>query len=113
MRRSLADIVPHAILSRRTKQLGARTPIITLERNLEELQAAFTLPMSSRLGYVNRAVFLQKLNAALNGEMIHIVHLYRTVSLELWLRDLAVRGLIDVAPPFVAGLARVSLEAST
>jgi asparagine synthase (glutamine-hydrolysing) len=112
MRRSLVGIVPDEILSRRTKQLGTRTPIIALKRNLKELQAAFTSPISGQLGYVDSVVLLQQFNAAMNGQMIHIVHLYRTVSLELWLRDLALRGLIDVAPSSFKGLARVSLEAS-
>jgi asparagine synthase (glutamine-hydrolysing) len=112
MRRSLAGIVPEQILARKTKQLGTRTPIITLGKNLKELQAAFASPISSQLGYVNHSVFLQEVNAAMNGQVIHIVRLYRTVSLELWLRDLALRRLIDVAPASVIALAGTSLEAS-
>jgi asparagine synthase (glutamine-hydrolysing) len=112
MRRSLAGIVPEEILARKTKQLGTRTPIITLGKNLKELQAAFASPISSQLGYVNHSVFLQEVNAAMNGQAIHIVRLYRTVSLELWLRDLTLRRLIDVAPASVKALAGTSLEAS-
>src|SRR6266478_1707322 len=33
MRRSLVDILPQEILSRRTKQFGARTPVVAVEKN--------------------------------------------------------------------------------
>lgn len=95
MRRSLAGVVPHEILSRRTKQFGARTPVVALEKNLEELQMAFKSPLSSRLGYVNQARFLEALEAARNGKTVHTVRLLRTVSLEFWLRSLEARRLLD------------------
>ncbi len=111
MRRSLVSIVPQEILSRRTKQFGARTPIIAFERNIEQLHAIFESPLSSSLGYVNRACFLETLRAARNGKTVHITRFLRTISLELWLRDLATRGLIhtETAPP--APITKVALEA--
>lgn len=95
MRRSLVGLVPHDILSRRTKQFGARTPIVAMQKNFDELQALFNSPLSSSLGYVNHVHFLQSLRAARNGKEIHIVRMLRTISLELWLRDLSSRGLIE------------------
>jgi hypothetical protein len=97
MRRSLVGIVPHEILFRRTKQFGARTPALALEKNLEELQGAFNSPMSSSLGYVNRDRFLENFHAAKNGKETHIIHLLKTISLELWLRHLASRNLTEAA----------------
>ncbi len=94
MRRSLGGIVPQEILSRRTKQFGARTPLVAIDKNSEQLQMAFDSPWSSNLGYVNQARFLEALQAARNGETVHTVRLLRTISLEFWLRDLAVRGLV-------------------
>ena len=41
MRRSLAGIVPQEILSRRTKQVGARTPVLVLEKHRDELQNVY------------------------------------------------------------------------
>ena len=38
MRRSLAGIVPQEILSRRTKQVGERTPMLILEKSWDELR---------------------------------------------------------------------------
>jgi len=95
MRRALVGIVPQEILARRTKQFGARTPIVALEKNLEELQRAFVCPVSSRLKYVNRDCFLEALQAARNGKEVHLVRLLKTASLEFWLRDLVSHSLID------------------
>ena len=97
MRRSLSGIVPHEILSRPTKQVGSRTPIISLQNNLRELERLLLASsLGSRLGYINNTVLVSKIHAALNGETVHLVRLFRAVSLELWLRDLVLRRLIDV-----------------
>jgi asparagine synthase (glutamine-hydrolysing) len=94
MRRSLAGLVPPEILSRRTKQFGARTPMIELVKRSDQIRMAFDSPLTSTLGYVNRESFLAALRATKDGHEIHISRTLRTVSLELWLRDLASRGLL-------------------
>jgi len=96
MRRSLISIVPHEILARKTKQFAARTPVQALEKNLEELHAAFETPLSSSLGYINPTEFLKRVHAARSGNKIHITRMLRTISLEFWLRDLAGRGLLQM-----------------
>jgi asparagine synthase (glutamine-hydrolysing) len=96
MRRSLVRIVPQEILSRRTKQFGARTPVVALEKNWQELRCVLDSPLSSSLGYINKARFLEALNGARNGKDTHLLRLLRTISLELWLRDLVSRRLIDL-----------------
>ena len=95
MRRALFGIVPEKILSRRTKHLGARTPVVMLEKNMPELQAAFRLPISSNMGYINAYRFLEVVGKARNGIPVPIARLLRAVSLEFWLRDMAFRRLID------------------
>ena len=95
MRRSLAGLVPQEILSRRTKQFGSRTPIVGLEKNWDELHMAYHSALSSNLGYVNHACFLEQIRATRNGKQTSILRLLRTISLELWLRDLSSRRLID------------------
>ena len=112
MRRSLAGIVPQEILARRTKQLSQRTPVVAMKKQLEQLHTAFDSSLSSCLGYVDHARFLEKLHAASNGEEIHITRMLRTISLELWLRDLASRRLIDTARPSLSATASVSVEVS-
>src|SRR6266404_6307963 len=96
MRRSLATFVPQEILSRRTKQFGARTPALALEANWEELRTVFDSPLSSHLGFINKPRFIEKLQAARNGTELHIGRMLRTVSLEFWLRHLNERCLLDV-----------------
>ena len=97
MRRSLTGIVPQEILARRTKQFGARTPIVVLDSNRRELQITFDRPLSATLGYIDQARLLQSLDAALGGQTVHIVRLLRTISLEFWLREICARNLIDAA----------------
>ncbi len=112
MRRSLAGLVPQDILSRKTKQFGARTPVVGLEKNLDQIQTAFDSPLSSNLGYLNRSCFLEKLQATRNGKQIAIVRMLRTISLEFWLRDLASRRLIANVSALPVPIAAMTLEVS-
>jgi hypothetical protein len=96
MRRSLIGIVPNAILSRRTKQVGLRTPIRMLADHVEDLEFAFMSPLASRLGFVDRDSFTKAMHEAIRGKHVHIVRLMKIVSLELWLQDLVSRALVDI-----------------
>jgi asparagine synthase (glutamine-hydrolysing) len=94
MRRSLAGIVPQEILSRRTKQVGERTPMLALEKYWDELQNIFQTPLSSCLGYIHGAQLLKTICDARAGKSTPLVRVLWTISLEYWLRDLAARGLL-------------------
>jgi asparagine synthase (glutamine-hydrolysing) len=96
MRRSLVGIVPQEILSRRTKQVGARTPVIILEKCWEELQSIFQTSLSSRLGYIREAELLKTICDARAGKSVPLARVLWTISLEYWLRDLAGRGLLSL-----------------
>lgn len=95
MRRSLAGIVPREILSRRTKQVGERTPMLILEKSWDELQDIYQTPISSLLGYIHKDQLLKTLSEVRAGRSVPIVRVLGTISLEYWLRDLAARGLLD------------------
>jgi asparagine synthase (glutamine-hydrolysing) len=95
MRRSLVGIVPQEILSRRTKQVGIRTPMLILEKYWGELQAIYQESLSSRLGYIHDAELLNTIREARAGKSVSLVRVLSTISLEYWLRDLAGRGLLD------------------
>ena len=97
LRRSLARIVPQEILSRRTKQVGQRTPMLILEKSWNELQTIFQTPLSSRLGYIYETQLLKAISDTRAGKSTPMVRVLWTISLEYWLRDLAARGLL--APP--------------
>jgi asparagine synthase (glutamine-hydrolysing) len=95
MRRALVGIVPQEVLSRTTKQVGERTPLLALDKNWEELQRIFASPISSQLGYINATHLWRTLHAVRRGTRVHLVRLLRTVSFEFWLRDLVARGVIE------------------
>jgi asparagine synthase (glutamine-hydrolysing) len=95
MRRSLAGIVPQEILSRRTKQLGARTPILILENHWDELWDIYQTSLSSGLGYIHEDRFLKLLSYARAGKTVPLVRALRAISLEYWLRIMAQRGLLE------------------
>jgi asparagine synthase (glutamine-hydrolysing) len=95
MRRSLAGIVHQEILSRRTKQISERGPVLVLEKQWDELQSIFQMSLSSSLGYVSEIPLLKTICDARAGKSVPLVRLFWTVSLEFWLRDLATRGLLD------------------
>jgi asparagine synthase (glutamine-hydrolysing) len=97
MRRSLAGIVPQEILSRRTKQVGQRTPMLILEKSWNELQTIFHTPLSSRLGYIYESQLLKTISNTRTGKSTPLARVLWTISLEYWLRDLVARGLL--APP--------------
>jgi asparagine synthase (glutamine-hydrolysing) len=105
MRRSLAGIVPQEILSRRTKQLGARTPVLVLEKHWDELRDIYETSLSSDLGYVQGSRFLETISDARAGKTVPLVRVLWAISLEYWLRDLAGRGLLD-APVASSSLKR-------
>ena len=95
MRRSLAGIVPQDVLSRRTKQLGARTSVLVLEKHWDELQSIYQTPLSASLGYIDEVQLLKTISDARGGKTVTLVRVLWTISLEYWLRDLAARGLLD------------------
>lgn len=103
MRRSLAGIVPQEILSRRSKQLGARTPVIMLDKYWDELHSIYQTSLSSRLGYIHEVQLLKTICDARAGKSVSLMRVLWAISLEYWLRDLAARRLWD--PPAVSASA--------
>lgn len=110
MRRSLIGVVPPEVLSRKTKQFCARTPVVAMREHLEQLQTTFQAAVSSDFGYINQVQFLRELRAAVNGRETHIERMLRTISLELWLRDLISRRLIHTTSVSPTPIASISLE---
>lgn len=100
MRRALVGLVPEEILSRRTKQLGARTPIVALQNNVGVLRRAFESPFLSRCGFIDRNRFIQTLEGASSGKTARLGRLFKAISLEFWLRDLVSRKLNLRLPEF-------------
>jgi len=112
MRRALIGIVPREILCRQTKQIGARTPLVLLDKNWEELQSCLNPSLSASLGYVNRTRFSHALQSAKMGRQVCIVQLFRGIALELWLQHLSSLSLIYPGTIPSAPVATVPLRAS-
>lgn len=113
MRRSLIGCVPEDIRLRRTKGTSMRTPLIVLEKAWEELRATFDSPLSSNMGYINQSRFLDALDTARNGKTTSIAELFRTISLEFWLRDMMARGLLAGKTPSPLSSKARGLRANT
>jgi asparagine synthase (glutamine-hydrolysing) len=105
MRRSLAQVVPREILSRKTKGTSARLQMSVLDAHWKELQAIFSEPLLSHFGFVDAARFQTALAATKNGGLLQMVPVMRAALLEVWLRDLASRGLIKLPAGAAFGLA--------
>ena len=109
MRRSLVGIVPQEILSRRTKQVGARTHVLVLEKHWNELQNIYRMPLSASLGYIDEAQLLKTICDARAGKIVPLVRVLWTISLEYWLRDLVARDLLDAPAAPLSALERREL----
>jgi asparagine synthase (glutamine-hydrolysing) len=94
MRRALTGLVPADILNRRTKQFGARTPVVALDKNLDALLSMFQSSRCSGLGYVDQSRLMEAFHSARAGGEVHLVRFMRTIALEVWLADLMSRGII-------------------
>jgi asparagine synthase (glutamine-hydrolysing) len=94
MRRALAGIVPAEILSRKGKSGAARGIVIDLQRDWNSVENALTDPLSASLGYVNAEKLADALDALKSGKTEHLGTVVSALMIELWMRDVARRGLI-------------------
>lgn len=92
MRRALAGIVPDEILNRRRKAFVDRGPRVAIHaaRSLDSAGA----PLSSAIGVVNAKAFCETLEKVQSDQEIPIVGLMRTLTLEMWLKNLICHGLL-------------------
>lgn len=98
MRRALAHLLPPEVLRRRTKGGAGRCYIVMVQRQWNELEAIFRAPLSASLGFLDATRFLESLRELKNGILTHSTfQLLNGIKLELWLRDVARRGIIHVA----------------
>lgn len=96
MRRSLIGVLPKEVLGRKTKGVSSRFASAALDNKWIDIERIFRSPLCCQLGYIDRKRLHGELVATRNGNGLHPVRLMRVVSLEIWLRNLSDRGLIDV-----------------
>jgi asparagine synthase (glutamine-hydrolysing) len=97
MRRALADLLPEQVASRKTKAGAARCYSIALARNWERLSSVVRDPIIARLGYINEAKFRSALMEMRNGlQPRYFLRLLKALSLELWLREVVSRDILEL-----------------
>jgi asparagine synthase (glutamine-hydrolysing) len=95
MRRMLVGIVPQEILSRRRKAYLLRSAG-TISSLWSSLVAVNEQMVSTRLGIVDSSSFCRTIQNMLRGCEVPVVTLMRTLGIELWLRTLVSRGMLQV-----------------
>jgi len=94
MRRAMAGIVPDEILNRKRKAFPIHTPIAAISSHWSSLVASNTSMAIEELGIIDAGLFAEALNLAVRGRNVAIVPLARTLTLELWLRQLIKAGVV-------------------
>jgi asparagine synthase (glutamine-hydrolysing) len=94
VRRSLVGLVPQDVLQRRTKAGPGEGFLRALVREWPRLADSLSKPRLVELGVVDHHRFSEALGRARHGFVTHETQLLRTISLELWIRnlDVALRG---------------------
>lgn len=87
MRRSLVDIVPNELLSRKRKAYVVRAPLVGIATDWSNLARISQDMVSSSLGIIVADRFLEALQKARNGRETSMITLARTLAVERWLRD--------------------------
>ena len=99
MRRALAHLLPPEVRERKTKVSASRCYPLTLQKHWWRVEHALYRPLSSSLGYIERDGLYEDLDQLRNGIVpLHLVRLLKALSLELWLRDVQKRGIVNIPP---------------
>jgi asparagine synthase (glutamine-hydrolysing) len=93
MRRALVGIVPDELLNRK-KKASVPPPVKGRSPNLPSWAEIGQYMISSSVGIMNSDRFLEALQKARRKEDVPIESLMRTLELECWMRQLAIRGVL-------------------
>ena len=94
MRRAFAGILPVEVLNRTRKAFAARRPALGIQSIVPKIRELFTAPIGNGFGYVNSELFLKTVDDLVNGKNNLIIPTERTVTLEMWRRNIADRGML-------------------
>jgi asparagine synthase (glutamine-hydrolysing) len=95
MRRALVGIVPDQVLNRKRKAFLAASPIRALSHQWPALSDISQNLMTAALGIVNEQAFTKAIEEAIQGNPVPIVTLTRTLGIDLWLRGLRMKGIVN------------------
>jgi asparagine synthase (glutamine-hydrolysing) len=88
MRRALVGIVPEEILNRKRKAYVARRPSLEITTDWKDFRRKRPQLTSGLLGMVNAEELACALEQVRHGQDAHIVPLFRTLLIEIWLSQL-------------------------
>jgi asparagine synthase (glutamine-hydrolysing) len=97
LRRALSGILPSEILLRKTKTGQSQCYIATINKHWRQIEEITRDPLTCALGYFNRSALYQALCELKSGRSpVFMSRLLRSLSLEIWLREFARAGVIDI-----------------
>lgn len=94
MRRALRGIVPDEVLDRRRKAYVTRSPLVSIQKQQEQLAVSHDDLVAGSLGIIVPDLFFGTLEEVRQGKQIPIVPLLRSLALERWLRALRATGAL-------------------
>jgi len=94
MRRALVGVVPDKLLNRRRKAFVVRGPIAAISTEWARLVEIIQHMTSTSLGIVDANKLSGVLQQARHCQEVAIVSLMRTLTIEVWLRNLVNRGIL-------------------
>jgi asparagine synthase (glutamine-hydrolysing) len=94
MRRALVGIVPDELLNRKRKAFVTRGPRVRIAAELPHLLELGHHMVMSSLGMADSTRFVRALQEIRQEANIPLVSLMRTLGIELWLRNVAVRKVL-------------------
>src|SRR6267378_1294314 len=97
MRRALVGIVPDELLNRKRKAFVARGPRMGIAAEWPRLLELGQHMLVTPLGIADSTRFVESLQKARQGADVPLVTIMRTLSIELWLRNLATNHVLDDA----------------
>ena len=97
MRRALIGIVPDELLNRKRKAFVIRGPRMSIEAELPYLSELNQHLLISSHGIANSTRLVEALHQIQQGADVPIVPLMRTVGIEIWLRSLTTKLVMDDA----------------
>lgn len=97
MRRALASILPPEVRKRRTKATASRCYSVCIDKHWGRIEQVLLSSRLVSLGYANAQGLRTALLEMRHGNVPkYTLRLLNALSLELWLRDLEVRGVLPV-----------------
>jgi asparagine synthase (glutamine-hydrolysing) len=88
MRRALAGLVPAEILGRRRKAFVSRQPMMALVSARTQVNVLLRSSLAAARGWIEPKALKAALESVERGDVTHVIPLFTTFYLELWLRKL-------------------------